>query len=48
MLALQLVDGWPQLIFEGDGGPIQLFLNTTTPINDGKWHTIHVQFDEQV
>ncbi|KAK8719546.1 hypothetical protein OTU49_013961, partial [Cherax quadricarinatus] len=37
MLALQLVEGRPQLLFEGDTGSLKLELNTT--LHDGQWHT---------
>lgn len=46
MMALQLLDGRPQLLVEGGLEAIKLEVNTL--VNDGKWHTFHIQFGYQV
>ncbi|XP_050716089.1 putative neural-cadherin 2 isoform X2 [Eriocheir sinensis] len=45
MLALQLVDGRPQALLEGESGPLKLQVNST--LNDGHWHTLHLALDSQ-
>ena len=46
MLALQLVDGRPQVLLEGDGGPLKLQVNRS--LNDGHWHSLHLALDQKV
>ncbi|KAK3860230.1 hypothetical protein Pcinc_033702, partial [Petrolisthes cinctipes] len=44
MLAVQLVDGRPEVLVEGvGGGSIKLKINTT--IHDGYWHSLHLSLD---
>ncbi|KAK7075418.1 hypothetical protein SK128_018162, partial [Halocaridina rubra] len=43
LLALQVVDGLPQMIIEVGGGAKKLQVNTA--VNDGNWHTIHLKVD---
>ncbi|KAK4305007.1 hypothetical protein Pmani_023077, partial [Petrolisthes manimaculis] len=43
MLAVQLVDGRPEVLVEGVGGPIKLKINTT--LHDGQWHSLHLSLD---
>ncbi|XP_050738703.1 putative neural-cadherin 2 isoform X2 [Eriocheir sinensis] len=45
MLALQLEDGRPQALLEGEGGPIKLQVNTS--LHDGRWHSLHLAVDHQ-
>ncbi|XP_064095252.1 LOW QUALITY PROTEIN: putative neural-cadherin 2 [Macrobrachium nipponense] len=45
MLALQLVQGHPQVLLEGARGPLKLEINTT--LSDGVWHTIHLRLNSQ-
>ncbi|XP_071536735.1 putative neural-cadherin 2 isoform X2 [Panulirus ornatus] len=45
MLALQLVDGRPQLLLEGDAGSLKVEVNST--LHDGHWHTLHISLDAQ-
>lgn len=46
MLALQLKDGRPQLLLEGEGGPIKLQMDIS--LHDGHWHSLHLSLDSQV
>ena len=46
MLALQLWEGHPQLLIEGGLESIKLDVNAV--VNDGEWHTIHLQFNYKV
>ncbi|XP_069938293.1 putative neural-cadherin 2 isoform X1 [Cherax quadricarinatus] len=45
MLALQLVDGRPQVLVEGGRGPVKLIVNAT--LNTGTWHTLHLHLTHQ-
>ncbi|XP_069945615.1 putative neural-cadherin 2 isoform X3 [Cherax quadricarinatus] len=45
MIALQIVNGLPQLLVEGRGGSLRLRINTT--LHDGDWHSIHLYFTSQ-
>ncbi|XP_063874461.1 putative neural-cadherin 2 isoform X1 [Scylla paramamosain] len=45
MLALQLVDGRPQALLEGGGGPLKLKVNSS--LSDGLWHSLHLSLDHQ-
>ncbi|KAK4289685.1 hypothetical protein Pmani_037361 [Petrolisthes manimaculis] len=40
MLALQLLEGRPEVLLEGAGGPLRLVVNTT--VHDGDWHSLHL------
>lgn len=46
MLALQLVEGRPEVLVEGVGGPLRLVVNTT--VHDGDWHSIHLHVHSKV
>ncbi|XP_069945504.1 putative neural-cadherin 2 isoform X2 [Cherax quadricarinatus] len=45
MLAVQLWEGRPQVLLEGQGGPLKIQVNTT--IDDGDWHVIHLHLNTQ-
>ncbi|XP_042894152.1 putative neural-cadherin 2 [Penaeus japonicus] len=45
MMALQLVDGRPQLVMEGARGRIKLQVNAS--VSTGTWHTLHVHLNSQ-
>lgn len=46
MLALQLVDGQPEVILEGSRGSLKLQVETM--LLPGTWHTLHLHLDAQV
>lgn len=46
MLALQLVEGRPEVILEGSRGSLKLQVDTT--LQSGTWHTLHLHLDAQV
>lgn len=46
MLALQLVEGRPELILEGSRGSLKLQVDTV--LKSGTWHTLHLHLDAQV
>ncbi|ROT64423.1 putative neural-cadherin isoform X3 [Penaeus vannamei] len=46
MMALQLVDGRPQLLMEGARGRVRLQVNAS--VSTGTWHTLHVHLNGQV
>lgn len=46
MVAVQLMDGRPQVLVEGEAGPVKLEIST--PLHDGEWHVIHLQLDSRV
>lgn len=46
MMAVQLVDGRPQLLLEGRMGALKIEVNVT--LHDGDWHTLHLVLDTQV
>ncbi|XP_037789408.1 putative neural-cadherin 2 [Penaeus monodon] len=45
MVAVQLMDGRPQVLVEGEAGPVKLEIST--PLHDGEWHVIHLQLDSR-
>ncbi|XP_064105899.1 putative neural-cadherin 2 isoform X2 [Macrobrachium nipponense] len=45
MLTVQIVNDWPQLLFEGFEESLKLQVNKT--VSDGDWHSIHVRLDER-
>ncbi|XP_069977837.1 neural-cadherin [Penaeus vannamei] len=45
MMALQLVDGRPQLLMEGARGRVRLQVNAS--VSTGTWHTLHVHLNGQ-
>ncbi|XP_071513389.1 putative neural-cadherin 2 isoform X2 [Panulirus ornatus] len=45
MMALQLVDGQPQMVLEGARGPVKVQVNAT--ISTGTWHTLHLHLNAQ-
>lgn len=46
MLALQLVEGRPEVILEGSRGSLRLHVDA--PLERGTWHTLHLHLDVQV
>ncbi|XP_063588683.1 neural-cadherin-like [Penaeus indicus] len=45
MVAVQLMDGRPQVLVEGEAGSVKL--EVSTPLHDGDWHAIHLQLDSR-
>lgn len=48
LVALYLQDGHPHLLLEGSEESVHLFVETRQPLNDEKWHTIHIIFNDKV
>lgn len=46
MVAVQLMDGRPQVLVEGEAGAVKL--EVSTALHDGDWHVIHLQLDSRV
>lgn len=46
MLALQLIEGRPELILEGSRGSLKLQVDTV--LKSGTWHTLHLHLDAKV
>ena len=46
MLAVQLVEGRPQVVLEGGRGSMKLQVDTS--LRPGTWHTLHLHLDTQV
>ncbi|ROT84263.1 Cj-cadherin [Penaeus vannamei] len=45
MVAVQLMDGRPQVLVEGEAGAVKLEVSTS--LHDGDWHVIHLQLDSR-